>query len=168
MSKTLILVRHAKSDWSIPGQKDFDRSLNERGHRDAPRMAQLLLEKQILIDAVITSTATRAKLTAEYFNEQLFKGQKELIENENLYEASARVWMNEVCALSNGLNTVLMVGHNPGISYFAEYLTKSELGEIPTCAIVGISFEIESWSEVSGATGNLLFYDYPKNNPIAT
>jgi phosphohistidine phosphatase len=59
MSKTLILVRHAKSDWSIDGQKDYDRTLNARGHRDAPRMGQILANKNLKIDKLITSGAER-------------------------------------------------------------------------------------------------------------
>lgn len=163
MPKILILVRHAKSDWSVAGQKDFDRSLNERGHRDAPRMAQLLKDKNLTIDALISSPAERARHTALYFIEQLKRNEDEIILNENLYEASARIWMNEVNELDNNFNTVVMFGHNPGISYFAEYVTKSEIGELPTCAILGIAFETDDWKTVSEDTGKAIFFEYPKN-----
>ena len=67
--KTLILVRHAKSDWGTPSLGDFDRPLNDRGKRDAPVMAQRLLDKKIKIDAFISSPAKRAKKTATVFAE---------------------------------------------------------------------------------------------------
>jgi len=162
MPKILILVRHAKSDWSVAAQKDIERVLNERGHRDAPRMGKILADKQLKIDAFISSPADRAKLTARYFVEQFKVAEENIIINENLYEASARVWMNEVNELDNQLNTVVMFGHNPGISYFSEYVTKEELGEIPTCAIVAISFDVEDWKLVTGNAGKLIFYDYPE------
>ena len=67
--KTLILVRHAKSDWGNPSLSDFDRPLNERGKRDAPVMAKRLLDKKIKIDQIIASPAKRAARTAKYFAE---------------------------------------------------------------------------------------------------
>lgn len=163
MSKLLILVRHAKSDWSVPGQKDFDRTLNERGHRDAPKMGKWLADKNLGIQTLISSPAERAKLTAVYFAEQLKYDIENIIYNENLYEASARVWMNEVTQLANAWHTVAMFGHNPGISYFAEYLTKENMDEVPTCAVIGIRFDIDDWAMVSGSTGRIEFYHYPKN-----
>lgn len=162
MTKKLILVRHAKSDWSVSGQKDFDRTLNDRGHRDAPRMGKVLFDKGIAIDAFISSAAERAYLTAQYFAEQFKLPVEEIIINENLYEASARVWMNEVNQLNNNFNTVVIFGHNPGISHFAEYVTKEELGEIPTCAIIGIALELDDWKMVSQNSGTLLFNEYPE------
>ena len=67
--KTLILVRHAKSDWGNPGLDDFDRPLNERGKKDAPVMAQRLRDKKVKIDAFIASPAKRAAKTAKFFAE---------------------------------------------------------------------------------------------------
>ncbi|MFN0048405.1 MAG: SixA phosphatase family protein [Cytophagales bacterium] len=162
MPKLLILVRHAKSDWSLSGQKDFDRTLNERGHRDAPRMGKVLFDKNISIDAFISSPAERARLTARYFVEQFKVEEDSIIMNENIYEASARVWMNEVNDLDNNLNTVVIFGHNPGISYFSEYMTKEELGEIPTCAIIGIAFEVDDWKLISENMGKLVFNEFPE------
>ena len=163
MKKTLILVRHAKSDWSINGQKDFDRTLNERGHSDAPRMGNKFASMRIMPDAIISSPAERAKLTAEYFAEQLKLDTQKTIFNANIYDASVRVLMNEINALENSYNTVMVFGHNPGLSYFAEYATKAEIGEMPTCAIIGISFEIDSWQMVSQGMGKVDFFTYPEN-----
>lgn len=162
MSKHLILVRHAKSDKSIPGQKDFDRTLSPKGHLDAPRMGNLLAEKKITIDAIISSPAERTKLTAEYFCEQLKIEFDKIIYNENIYEASTRILLNEVCALDNKYNTVVLFGHNPGFSYLAEFLTKENIGEMPTCAIVEIKLEIDTWQEASQGLGKLVSFDFPK------
>jgi len=65
--KTLLVIRHAKSSWEIATISDFERSLNERGKKDVPVMAQRLLDKKIAIDAFVSSPAKRAKKTAELF-----------------------------------------------------------------------------------------------------
>jgi phosphohistidine phosphatase len=89
--------------------------------------------------------------------------ENEVLINDNLYEASARIWLQEVCNLNDQYQTVAMFGHNPGISYFAEYICKESLDEIPTCTIVGIKFEnITSWSEVSAGLGKIIFFETPK------
>jgi len=163
MTKTLILVRHAKSDWSINGQKDFERTLNEVGHRDAPRMGNKFALLGMMPDVLISSPAERAKLTAEYFAEQLKLDTETIIYNANIYEASVRTLMNEINALGDKYNIVMIFGHNPGLSYFAEYTTKAEIVEMPTCAIIGITFEIESWNMVSEGSGKLEFFTFPEN-----
>jgi phosphohistidine phosphatase len=70
--------------------------------------------------------------------------------------------MNEVNDLDNNLTTVVIFGHNPGISYFSEYMTKEELGEIPTCAIIGIAFEVDDWKLISENMGKLIFNEFPE------
>ncbi|MDX2191168.1 MAG: histidine phosphatase family protein [Bacteroidota bacterium] len=161
MPKNLILVRHAKSDWSIQGQRDFDRTLNERGFRDAPKMGYRFAERKLKIDKLISSPAERAKLTAEFFAEQLKIDANEIEYNENIYDASVRILMNEVNQLNDQLNTVVIFGHNPGLSYFIEYVSGESLGEISTCAIVSLQFTVDSWKLVSKDTAKVVFHDYP-------
>jgi phosphohistidine phosphatase len=85
--KTLLLVRHAKSDWNDASLSDFDRPLNERGKRDAPAMAHRLLDKKIAIDAFISSPAKRARKTASIFSKEYGKDKEELILIDELYGA---------------------------------------------------------------------------------
>lgn len=162
MPKRLVLVRHAKSDKTIPGQKDFDRSLSDKGHLDAHRMGHLLSEMDIKFDAIISSPAERAKLTAQYFCEQLKIDIESIIYNENIYEASTRILMSEVCAIDDKFNIVMVFGHNPGFSYLAEYLTKEIIGDIPTCSILVIDLAIDHWIETSQGLGKLVSMDFPK------
>ena len=164
MIKNIILVRHAKSDWSVAGQRDFDRTLNDRGHMDAPRMGIKFKDRGIMPDILISSPALRAKLTAEYFAEQLKYDFEKIVWNEDIYDASIRVLLNEISLFDDNWNTVMIFGHNPGLSYLAEYITKEEIGEIPTCSVMSIEFTIDSWKEVSQGMGKISFYDYPKND----
>jgi phosphohistidine phosphatase len=161
--KRLVLIRHAKSDWSIPGQKDFDRELNTRGVMDAPRMGARLKELQIFPTLVVCSPAQRAKQTMEFITEQLNVNEALITFEEDVYEASARTLLHIVNTLDNSQSCVFMVGHNPGMSFFSEYLTGKETGDMPTCSIAVIDFETDDWATVSQRTGNLTHYIYPKD-----
>ncbi|MBX9853514.1 MAG: histidine phosphatase family protein [Cytophagaceae bacterium] len=162
MLKNLFLARHAKSDWSVPGQKDFDRELNGRGRNDAPRMGKKLSEMDVKPDLIMSSPAARAKLTAEFIAEQLRYDTEKIIFNEDIYEASVRSLLAIINELSDDYNKVMLVGHNPTFTYIAEYLTKKNIDNIPTCGIVNIEFNVDSWKEVSGDIGNLKWFIYPK------
>ena len=90
--KTLLLVRHAKSDWSTPSLGDFDRPLNERGKKDAPVMANRLIDKKVSIDAFVSSPAKRAKKTATVFAKEYKRDKDDIIFIEELYGAGEDVF----------------------------------------------------------------------------
>jgi phosphohistidine phosphatase len=163
MVKTLIFMRHAKSDWSIGGQKDFDRTLNNRGLGDAPRMGRRLLELGVKPDLVLSSPAVRAKTTAEYVSEQLGYNIDTIIYDDEIYEASVRSLLAVVNKIEDNVHSVVIFGHNPTHTYLAEYLTKEAIGNIPTAGAVCIEFELDSWKLVSEATGKMKWFEYPKN-----
>jgi phosphohistidine phosphatase len=162
MTKTLLLIRHAKSDWSIQGQKDFDRELNQRGHTDAPRMGAKLFEMGIKPELVVSSPAQRTKLTAEYICEQVKYPVEKIEYNEEIYEASVRTLLKVVNELDDIYSMVAIVGHNPGFSYLAEYLTGAVIGSLPTCGIVELSFDFNKWSLASQNTASMKCFIYPK------
>lgn len=155
-------MRHAKSDWSNTGQKDFDRSLNNRGLMDAPKMGYRLREMGIKPDIILSSPALRAKMTAEYVSEQLKYDFDKIIWEEEIYEASVRTLLGIINKIDDQYNTALIFGHNPTFTYLAENLSKSEIGNIPTSGVVAIEFELESWSMISEGTGTLKWFIYPK------
>jgi phosphohistidine phosphatase len=162
MAKTLIFMRHAKSDWSVPGQKDFDRTLNNRGLGDAPRMGRRLLEIGVKPDLVLSSPAIRAKTTAESVAEQLGYDIDSIVYEDEIYESSVRTLLKVVNSLDDKYNCVIIFGHNPTHTYLAEYLTKEAIGNIPTAGAVCINFEFDSWKLVSEATGKMQWFEYPK------
>jgi len=162
MGKTLIFMRHAKSDWSIAGQKDFDRTLNNRGLGDAPRMGRRLLEIGVKPDLVISSPAIRARTTAEYVSEQLKYDIDKIVYDDEVYEASVRSLLAVINKLEDINNCVIIFGHNPTHTYLAEYLTKEAIGNIPTSGAVCIEFDFDSWSLVSEGTGKMKWFEYPK------
>jgi phosphohistidine phosphatase len=162
MVKNLFLIRHAKSDWSVGGQKDFDRELNGRGLNDAPKMGRKLYDIGVKPDLIISSPAQRAKLTAQLIAEQLKYDTDKIAFDPEIYEASVRSLLNVINAIDDRYNNVIIFGHNPTFTYIAESLTKKEIGNIPTCGAVQIEFNIKSWAEVSAGTGNMKSFIYPK------
>lgn len=162
MPKTLIFMRHAKSEQSVQGLKDFDRPLNNVGLSDAPRMGRKLLEIGVKPDFVISSTALRAKTTAECVSEQLSYDIDAIQYDQEIYEASVRSLLAVINNLEDNHNCVLVFGHNPTHTYLAEYLTKEAIGNIPTGGAVGIDFEFDSWKLVSEGTGKMIWFEYPK------
>jgi phosphohistidine phosphatase len=160
--KRLFLIRHAKSSWDNPNLPDIKRPLNDRGQRDAPRMAKRLKEKEITPDFMITSPAVRAMATAEALADILRYTQSKIKTDSDLYHADEDTLLRVVQNLSDKYDTVMLFGHNPGLTDFAERLTNVLIRNIPTCGIVACSFLISSWREVNWGKAKLDFFDFPK------
>ena len=140
---TLALVRHAKSDWSDPGLDDHDRPLADRGRRDAPRMAAELADRGFRADLVLSSTAERARATAEYFADEL---RREVHTSEELYAAPADTLMRALAR--SGAGSVLLVGHDPGISELASRLSRGRIEHMPTCAVATFEWDADDWDAI--------------------
>jgi phosphohistidine phosphatase len=161
--KTLVIVRHAKSSWDIGSLNDFDRPLNERGKKDAPLMAQRLLDKKIIIDAFISSPAKRAKKTAEFFSTAYNKKEDDIIFIPSLYHAGVATFYETIENIADEFNTAALFSHNPGITAFANELVESvKIDNMPTCGIFAIKIDTKKWKEFKKATKEFLFFDYPK------
>lgn len=164
MDKHLFLVRHAQAETSSHVQKDFDRLLTSTGFAEALKMGERLVRQQVKPSLIVTSPADRCAATAQLLAERLQLKTEDIVPQPDLYEASVRSLMNVINGLEEDKNVVLLVGHNPAISYLAEFLTHTEIGSMPTCAVVHVVFENLAWAQVSGQTGTLAFFDYPDNN----
>jgi len=160
--KSLLLIRHAKSSWDSPGFKDFDRPLNERGHRDAPMMAERLLQKKIGIDRFITSTANRALTTAEYFHKAYKAALSHLIALPELYQAGPSTFDAVIASLNDDWNSVALFSHNPGITETVNSFGVASVPDMPTCAIFGINANIKHWKDFATAEKLFLLFNYPK------
>lgn len=160
--KTLLVLRHAKSSWKDEGISDHDRPLNKRGKQDAPRMGQLIREEGLVPDLILTSSAKRALTTAQMAAEACgYEGEIQV--SRDLYATGPEEFIEMLGALPDDVNTVLTVGHNPGLEELVEALTDEAQG-MPTAALAQIVLEIEHWSELSGeSTGRLLNLWLPRN-----
>jgi phosphohistidine phosphatase len=161
--KTLLIIRHAKSSWDIGSLNDFERPLNERGKKDAPAMAQRLLDKKITIDAFISSPAKRAKKTAELFSSVYNKDEKDIIFISALYHASVITFYETIENIDDKINSVALFSHNPGITEFVNELVDSiKTDNMPTCGIFAVTIDTNKWSDFKRASRKLLFFEYPK------
>ncbi len=161
MSKVLLLLRHAKSSWSEAEQPDHDRPLSERGERDAPRVGRLLRDTDRLPDAILSSTAVRARRTAEIVAD--LSGYGGRVETyAELYLASPETYVRTLRTLDEE-RRVLVVGHNPGLEQLATLLTGTPL-TMPTAALAEIQLAIASWSDLYlGHCGELVDFWTPKH-----
>lgn len=157
--KTLLLARHAKSDWGDPGLADFDRPMNARGLRDAPDMARRLVDDGAAVQLVVSSPALRAITTAREYAAAFGAG---LVERPELYAASARTILAVAAALPEEASVAMLVGHNPGMSDAVAELT-GEFVELPTCAIVTCAVDVGSWAELIEGSGRLELVRTPRD-----
>ncbi|MCW3119166.1 MAG: putative phosphohistidine phosphatase, SixA [Chitinophagaceae bacterium] len=160
--KTLLLIRHAKSSWDDESVNDFERTLNDRGKKDAPAMAKRLVDKKIPIDTLISSPAKRAKKTATFFAEEYGIDKNNIIYKTELYAAPQTVFYDVIKKLDNSFNHIAIFSHNPGISEFANTLTEVTIDDMPTCSIFAIKLNIKDWNDFNDAEKEFWFFDYPK------
>jgi phosphohistidine phosphatase len=160
--KTLSLVRHAKSSWKDKKLADHDRPLNKRGRRDAPRMGRRLAKNGIRPDLMVTSTAVRARVTAETIATEIGYATAHIMMDEQIYHAGTVGLLELIRQLGDANDHVMLFGHNPDITDLVNHLTDSALENVPTCGMAHIRFETDSWKNVGSVAAELLEFDYPK------
>jgi phosphohistidine phosphatase len=151
-------MRHAQAG---DAKSDFQRPLTAIGERDARHMARWLLANYPGIDHIYSSAAVRAVSTARIVAEELKISS--MTEEKNLYEASVRTMLEQVNEVGDDHQMVVVVGHNPSISYLSDYLTSSPLPGMEAGSVVVIDFENLSWKEISKASGILKKYQAPRD-----
>jgi phosphohistidine phosphatase len=157
MTLRLILTRHAKSDWSEPGQDDFDRPLNHRGRTDAPRLGRWLTSRGDVPDLILCSSAARTRETCDLIVAAL-PGPPQVRHIVALYHASPAIILSEVTKAEG--RTVMVIGHNPGIGALAGALlhrpsANPRFHDFPTAATAVIDFGTDQWSTIAAGGGAL-------------
>ena len=162
--KQLLLIRHGKSDWDHPGLSDHDRILNDRGMRDAPRMASALRERDIVPDLIVTSTAVRAATTASLIAEGLGYAEEKIRKVPDLYLAPSRTILRIVQGIDEGAGTVLLFGHNPGMHEAANLFCEGPgIEDFPTLTVARIELSVTHWGEAEWGDGVLLERIVPRS-----
>lgn len=162
--KKIYLIRHAKSSWKDETLDDFDRPLNGRGKRDVVFMGKRLKLFNVMPNLIYTSPAKRALKTAKEIAKEIECDKKKIISVENLYEGSYERYMELIHATDDKHSSIFIIAHNPAITEVGERLSGAILSNIPTCAIVCISFDVHSFQEICEESGHILFFDYPKKH----
>ena len=162
--RRLTLVRHAKSDWSLPGQQDWDRVLNKRGQQDAPEMARRLRSRKLKPDLILASPAVRALTTASIMARELKVPAEHIAQDERLYLAEPLAILAVARELGGDVRHLMVFGHNPGITECANRLSAGDhIDNMPTCAVFTACFRIDNWSQLDWETGLEAEFDYPRN-----
>lgn len=145
--KTLLLLRHGKSDWQHAEiEADYDRPLAPRGVKAARKMAQLIEEADLVPELIVSSPAKRAISTTQLLLAEI--GDIELEENEDIYGADLNTLLNIVHSLPDDYDRVMLVGHNPGFEELANSLAGREDTVLKTACMAILNSRAKSWAEV--------------------
>lgn len=161
--KTLLLIRHSNSDWVADNDNDFQRPLNKQGEVVADFMGNYLFEKNIVPDAMISSAAVRALTTANILASKMKFSVDNIIIDDKLYLAEPQTFRHQVEAFDDQNDTVIVVGHNPGITNFAGYLTAEHVGNMPPCGIYAVQMNIDTWRAIGSGCATSLFFEIPRS-----
>ena len=160
--KTLFLVRHAKSSWSTPGMRDFDRPLNERGMNDAPKMASFLHKSGMTPDFLVSSPAKRALTTARFFAAVFKINESDIVLNSDIYEAEPTEILRIISELPETYSTATIFGHNPAFTDIANRFSDDIIENVPTCGVVCIRSRAEKWNELFEGNSRIAASWFPK------
>lgn len=160
--KTLTLVRHAKSSWKDSSLADRDRPLNKRGERDAPDMARRIAAAGIRPSLIVSSPALRAWTTAKAVAKEIGYPIEFLQRETELYLASLRDILDVLDAQDEKFNSLMVVGHNPGLTTFANYLVPGITHNLPTAGVVCVNIDQDDWNLHGQPAAELVVFDYPK------
>jgi phosphohistidine phosphatase len=161
--KQLLIVRHAKSSWDNPGLEDYQRPLQELGKKKLRYIIDYLLKQQIKPDLILSSHATRALDTAKIIAHTLDIPEERIILSKSIYHEDAISLFNHFYDLPDEVNTLMIVGHNPTLTHFANYfLDKKKIDNLPTSGVVCIEFNTDSWGHIQKSKRKTRFVISPK------
>ena len=159
--KSIILFRHAKSDWNATYSSDHQRPINQRGIKASKLMGSYLAEINEIPDLIIASSALRALQTME---NAIFEGNWESrikIEKE-VYHASVSTLIDLIKRTKNTYSNICIIGHEPTFSYFIKSITDESMFKFPTATMAKIVFKVESWNKIDDKLSKLLWIKKPK------
>jgi phosphohistidine phosphatase len=154
-------MRHAEAAPAEARQPDKLRELTQAGVKQSLHTGAWLSENNVSFDIIASSSAARAEQSASLVLEGMKLEHARIVSEDVLYDASVRQLLDYINNLEDAYNAVLCVGHNPAISYLAEYLTKAEMGAMVPCSIAVIRFDFSTWKHVTENSGTLERYLTP-------
>jgi phosphohistidine phosphatase len=167
--RRLMLLRHAKSDWSAAGTPDHERTLAPRGRKAAPSMGRHMAKHKLIPDHAIVSSARRTRETWELLKEAL-PGEPPAAFEDSLYEATPGDIIATIARAPRQAHALLVIGHNPGLQLAAltlagdgaPELRRSLAEKFPTAALAVIDFDIADWSAIAPGSGTLTHFATPR------
>ncbi|MBM3435347.1 MAG: histidine phosphatase family protein [Bacteroidetes bacterium] len=160
--KTLYIVRHAKSAWDQNRFDDHDRPLLEKGKKRTKKIIDNLLDNHVKIDLIMSSDAVRAKDTASIFAKGLEYPKKNIQLSSELYLCEPESLINNFYDLSDKVGSLMIVGHNPTMTTFANLFLEKKIEWLPTSGVVCIEFDADKWEKVMSAGKKTKFVISPR------
>jgi phosphohistidine phosphatase len=162
--RSVTLIRHAKSSWSNPQLIDFERPLNNRGRKDAPRVGRYLANAGIDFDRVLCSEAARARETLRGLRTMVELDDHNIEYHEDLYLSSSATIRMIIAERAAGKSDIAVIAHNPGLENLARELSGCTIERMPTSCVVRLSFDTDdsSWDQVLQRTGKVELYLLPR------
>lgn len=158
--KHVILFRHAKSSWDQLHLSDFDRQLNTRGENDAPIIGKEIQRRGIIPEMILCSSSQRTKQTLDLAYP--FFSNAKILYLDKLYHSSEDFIFQQIKNANDQFDTLMIVAHNPGITFAFEKLGKHRIDNVPTSGVACFSFNVASFSDIEKNEGNLEYFIYPK------
>ena len=155
-------MRHAKSSWKDLSLRDRERPLNKRGKRDAPEMGRRIAASGVRPSLILSSPALRAWSTAKAVADALNYPREFLQKEDALYLASVERILDIVVSQDNRFNDIMLFGHNPGFTEFANFLVPGLTANLPTAGVVSVEIDQDDWSLYERPSTKLLLHDWPK------
>ena len=159
--KKLILVRHAKASYKNTFLKDYERPLKKSGIEDIKQIGQYLKLKQHTPDYILTSGAQRTLESAKFLSHLLFNKPISMYENRMIYEADVNQMIEIIKSLDNQYKAVMIVGHNPTMTFLNNRISNSNIDYVPTSGTTIMEFKIQKWKDLK-IPGELIEFIYPK------
>ena len=149
--KTIYIIRHAKSSWKFIKLPDKLRPLNKRGYQSASLIGHALAQKGVVLDKMISSPATRALSTAQIISTTLKYKIKDIEISDNFYtfSDSGKIIFETLSSLPDHVNSVAVFGHNSTFENIAHYVSNGEIIHFPTCALLALTFDENTWKNLS-------------------
>ncbi len=159
--KTLLLVRHAKTEPIHSWKRDLDRQLTATGEQDAKKMGEWLNQKTLNIDRVLSSPAVRTRQTTEWIAEQLGLDPSAVNYLDELYHPQPDVFFKTICAVPEEIQTLLIVSHNDGITHFANMLTEARIDYMQPGSVFVVKSDCETWESFKESEREFVLYKQP-------
>ena len=166
MGRTSFIVRHAIAKPTEAGEKDIDRELAAEGLQQSSRLGAYIYKQNTDISAIICSNSIRAIQTAEQISDQISYDISKITIDPELYEASVRIIFNRILEFDNDWNEAMVIGHNPVLSYFVEYLTGHHFDGMVAGSLVKISCGVDDWALVTNENSSFEYYISPDDYAI--
>jgi len=160
--KILYIVRHGKSSWEQAGITDSERTLLFKGEENTKIVGELLAKRKIKPDMIISSFARRAKDTACIIASEINFPIENIIIIKELYYADEYTIYDLFYEISDKINSLMIVGHNPTLTYLINNLIKEKIDNLPTSGVIAINLNIKQWQNIVNCKSSELFRIFPK------